>query len=111
STGIAWRLGRQGRQFESGRPDIKDSESSGSFFVKCYYAYIFFSPTCNNYYTAHTRNLENRLYEHNSGEGNFTSICTPWASVWSTSCSSKGEFMKLENQLQKPTPFRYTTLF
>ena len=94
-------LRRQGRQFESGRPDLKSSEDPGLFSVMCYFVYIIFSRSCDKFYTGHTQDLVNRITEHNNGEGNFTSRCFPWNLVWSTSVPSRGEAMALENKIKK----------
>jgi putative endonuclease len=66
-----------------------------------YFVYIIFSKACNNFYTGHTQDLENRILEHNSGEGNFTSRCSPWTLVWAITLSSRGEAMKLENKIKR----------
>jgi hypothetical protein len=77
-------LRHQGRQFESGRPDLKSSEFFRAFFVMSYFVSILFGQSCKKYYTGHTQDLENRIKEHNDGEGNFTSKCRPWILVWRT---------------------------
>ena len=66
-----------------------------------YFVYIIFSASYNKYYTGHTQDLDNRLLEHNSGEGNFTSKCSPWILVWSTPCPTRSDAMKLENKIKK----------
>jgi len=66
-----------------------------------YLVYIMFSKACNKFYTGHTQDLENRLWEHDSGKGSFTSRCLPWTLVWSLALSSRGEAMKLENKIKK----------
>jgi predicted GIY-YIG superfamily endonuclease len=50
------------------------------------------------------QNLDNRLMEHNSGEGNFTAKCLPWALIWSKSAKTRGEAMKLEDRIKKEEP-------
>jgi putative endonuclease len=66
-----------------------------------YFVYIVFSQSCGKYYTGHTQDLDNRLREHNDGEGNFTSKCLPWMIIWSSMAPSRGEAMKLENKIKK----------
>ena len=66
-----------------------------------HFVYILFSESSGRYYIGHTQNIENRLFEHNSGEGNFTSKYAPWILVWSKSMNSKGEAIRLENKIKK----------
>jgi putative endonuclease len=66
-----------------------------------YFVYIVYSEPCKKFYTGHTQDLVNRLLEHNSGEGNFTSKCSSWVLVWNTSLPSRSEAMQLENRIKK----------
>jgi putative endonuclease len=66
-----------------------------------YIVYILFSESSGRYYIGHTQNIEIRLHQHNSAQGNFTSKYAPWNLVWSNTISSRGEAMKLENKIKK----------
>jgi putative endonuclease len=67
----------------------------------CYFAYIIFSRSCNKFYTGHTQDLDNRLKEHNNGEGKFTANCLPWVLIWCKSMESRSQAVKLENKTKK----------
>ena len=66
-----------------------------------YFVYILFSQSGGRYYIGHTQDIENRLAEHNNGEGKFTSNYAPWTLMWSKAMPSRSEAMKLENKIKK----------
>ena len=72
-----------------------------------YFVYVLFSESANKYYIGHTQDVDARLFEHNSGQGNFTSKYAPWRLVWSKSMNSRGEAMKLENKIKKRGAARF----
>ena len=115
--GIAWRASRQDRQFESGHPDFESSAEMWSFFydllpklrlpVMCYFVYILFSKTSNRYYIGQTKNIDNRIIEHNSGQTSSIKNGIPWEIVWSKACSSRSEAVKLEKQIKSRGAARF----
>ena len=66
-----------------------------------YLVYILFSEFSGRYYLGHTQDIETRLFQHNNGQGNFTSKYAPWNMVWSKPMSSRSEAMKLESKIKK----------
>ncbi|MGE5679239.1 MAG: GIY-YIG nuclease family protein, partial [Bacillota bacterium] len=54
----------------------------------------------DKYYIGQTNNLSRRLYEHNSGQSNFTKSGLPWKLVAQKSFNSRSEAMKLECKLK-----------
>ncbi|MFN5334690.1 MAG: GIY-YIG nuclease family protein, partial [Bacteroidota bacterium] len=49
-----------------------------------YSVYILWSSSLSKYYVGSTQDLDNRIKEHNRGEGRFTKRGVPWDLVWST---------------------------
>jgi putative endonuclease len=47
-----------------------------------YYVYIVKSQKDGSYYTGFTSDLDNRIKEHNSGSGDYSSTKTPFALIW-----------------------------
>jgi len=45
--------------------------------------------------------LEDRLYRHNSGQGNFTSKGIPWKLIYGFDCADRKEAIKLETKIKK----------
>ena len=66
-----------------------------------YIVYILFSESSGRYYIGHTQNIGIRLFQHNTGQGNFTSKYGPWNMVWSKTMGSRSEAMKLESKIKK----------
>jgi putative endonuclease len=66
-----------------------------------YYTYILFSKKLNKYYVGSTSNLENRITEHNSGEGKYTKLGIPWSIIKCYEHKTRSEAMKLENKIKK----------
>jgi putative endonuclease len=72
-----------------------------------YITYILFSESISKFYTGHTYDLENRLREHNSGETISIKRGIPWRVIWTQSCLSKGEAMKVESKIKKRGAARF----
>ena len=65
-----------------------------------YFVYILWSSSLSKYYVGCTQNLENRLQEHNAGEGKFTKRGTPWDLVWINVLGSRSEALILEKRIK-----------
>jgi len=65
-----------------------------------FYTYILWSEVLQKYYVGSTNDLEDRLYRHNAGEGNFTTKGKP-VLIWSNSCASRSEAFSLEQRIKK----------
>ncbi len=63
-----------------------------------YYLYILHSESCDKYYVGITKDIDQRVLEHNSSERNtYTSKYRPWRLSALFECSScLGEAMKIE---------------
>ena len=66
-----------------------------------YFVYIIWSEKLKQFYVGSTQDIENRLREHNLGEGNFTSKGIPWKMTWNTELKDRGEAVRLENKIKK----------
>jgi putative endonuclease len=71
------------------------------------YVYVLHSSSLNKYYVGSTENIANRLVQHNSGKGNFTSKGIPWKLVTFFDCNSRSEAVKLEMEIKKRGIKRY----
>jgi putative endonuclease len=63
--------------------------------------YILWSESLQKFYVGSTNNLEDRLYRHNSGEGNFTVKGVPWILICSFVCIDRKEAIRLETKIKK----------
>ena len=64
------------------------------------HVYILYSKRLSRFYIGHTRDLQNRLNEHNSGESAYTSQGIPWTIIWSTTKDSFRQAEALEFKLK-----------
>ena len=77
------------------------SPAAPTNFQGMYYTYILYSNKIGKYYTGQTQDLQNRLKEHLSGEGKYSSLSHDWQLVWSQKCESRSEALKLETKIKK----------
>ncbi len=61
-----------------------------------YYAYALKSKKDNRFYFGHTKNLENRLLEHNKGKNKYTRHRGPWKLVYFETYSTRSIAMNRE---------------
>ncbi|MCZ2459726.1 MAG: GIY-YIG nuclease family protein [Chitinophagales bacterium] len=73
----------------------------GSQEWMCYYVYILWSEKLGKFYVGSTKDVENRLREHNKGESKFTSKGIPWVLVWQESVETNSEAVGLEMRIKK----------
>jgi putative endonuclease len=66
-----------------------------------YFVYILWSEKLSKFYVGSTQNIENRIKEHNNGEGSFTSKGIPWKLIWSFELADRSEAVSLENKIKK----------
>jgi len=66
-----------------------------------YKVYIIYSNSLQKYYVGHSKDVEIRLSQHNSGKGNFTSKGIPWILINEITGLSKGEAVRLETKIKK----------
>ena len=65
-----------------------------------YFTYILFSDRLDKFYIGHTKDLERRLNEHNSGLSKSTKSGLPWKIVYTKSFSSKSEAYAFERKIK-----------
>ena len=65
-----------------------------------YFVYIIFSKRLNRFYIGFTKDLDNRIQEHNSGESPYTSQGMPWKLIWTTTKSTTRSAEVLEQKLK-----------
>ena len=65
-----------------------------------YVVYILWSVSIQKFYIGQTQDLENRLREHNAGEGRFTRLGRPWVLVYQQACGSRTEAIMLEKRIK-----------
>ena len=71
------------------------------------YVYILYSSSLERYYVGITDDLENRLEQHNSGKGNYTSKGMPWKLVRQFECENRAEAVRLEKKIKSRGIKRY----
>ena len=69
--------------------------------IMSYFVYIIWSEKLKRFYVGSTQDVENRLKEHNCGEGSFTSKGIPWQMIWNTELKDRSEAVGLENKIKK----------
>ena len=72
-----------------------------------YTVYILYSRSLEKYYTGQTNDLPNRIFRHNSGEGNYSKIGIPWELIWRTDLPTRSEAVKRESLIKKQGAKRY----
>ena len=72
-----------------------------------FFAYILYSKSADKYYYGHTKNLENRLKEHNQGKVRFTKPYRPWIIHYQESFQTKSEAYKREFFFKSIDGYRY----
>ncbi len=61
-----------------------------------FFLYILYSPTHKRTYTGQTKNLDNRLDNHNAGKVKSTKPYRPWELIYFETLLSRAEAMKRE---------------
>ncbi len=72
-----------------------------------FFTYILFSEKLQRYYVGHTKDMANRLREHNAGETRSTRQGIPWRIIHTETFSSRSEAMFRELQIKKRGIRRY----
>lgn len=65
-----------------------------------YYVYIIESKKDNSRYVGFTRDLKNRIQEHNALEGKYSSTKAPFILVWYCAFVSKQKALEFEKYLK-----------
>jgi putative endonuclease len=65
-----------------------------------YYVYVLRSDKFDRNYTGFTRNIENRLKQHNSGKTKSTKAYKPWRILFFESFSTEKEALNREKYLK-----------
>ena len=63
-------------------PSIPQNADKCRHFAFMYYTYILKSQLDGSLYKGHTKNLERRLKEHNSGKSEYSSRKGPWKIIY-----------------------------
>ncbi len=66
-----------------------------------FYTYVIQSATIDKIYIGQTKDVENRLYKHNTNQNKWTKNKGPWIMLGFVSFSTRTEAIKLENKLKK----------
>ena len=66
-----------------------------------FYVYLIQSQLDNSFYVGYTKDLENRLKQHNNGDSTYTKRKIPWKLVYSESFKNKSDALKREIFLKK----------
>ncbi|MGA7721169.1 MAG: GIY-YIG nuclease family protein [Ignavibacteriaceae bacterium] len=65
-----------------------------------YFTYILYSEKLNKHYIGHTKNIERRLFEHNSLQSSSTKSGAPWLLVFLKEFSTNSESIKFELKIK-----------
>ncbi len=76
------------------------SVAQWSWVMDTYYTYILRSTYDGSLYIGYTHNLEERLWEHNTGSTRYTSRKRPWKLVYSEIFTTKQEAIRRERYLK-----------
>jgi len=70
-----------------------------------YFVYIIQSETTGRYYCGYSSDPERRLRQHNDSHYQLSQTTKrfegPWKLIWSQSCVSRGDAMKMEKTVKK----------
>ena len=72
-----------------------------------YYVYILQSKVTGKYYVGQTKNLSQRLKEHNSGQTKSTKHGIPWEHKYIKEFSMRKEAVNYENKIKKMKSSKY----
>jgi putative endonuclease len=61
-----------------------------------YFVYVLFSQKLNKRYIGSTRDVKNRLKEHNTGKSKFTKAGIPWKMIYQESFQTNQEARRRE---------------
>ena len=65
-----------------------------------FFVYILYSASFNRIYVGQTKNIENRLESHNSGNVISTKHYKPWTMIHSEQFATRSEAMNREKELK-----------
>jgi putative endonuclease len=75
------------------------------------WVYIIQSESIKRYYCGQSKDVEQRIYQHNDPEYKLSKttkrITGPWKLVWSFECRDRGEATLLERKIKKRGIARY----
>ncbi len=66
-----------------------------------FYVYLIQSQLDHSFYVGYTKDLENRLKQHNNGGSTYTKRKIPWTLVYTESFENKSDALKRELFLKK----------
>jgi len=74
---------------------------------RMYYLYIITSEKDGTYYIGQTKNLEDRIYRHNSGHSKATKSKRPWKLVYCKEFETRSEAVRYEKELKQKKSRKY----
>ena len=69
--------------------------------MSSHYVYILYSKSCNKYYIGHTKNVQERLLQHNSGRTPSTQSGKPWILMYTEKYDDKSSAAKREVKIKR----------
>ncbi len=72
-----------------------------------FYLYILESELDGSYYIGQTKNIENRLEEHNTNKNKYTRHKQPWKLIYKEEFQTRGEAIKRERYFKNLKNKRY----
>ncbi|HSH50258.1 MAG TPA: GIY-YIG nuclease family protein [Bacteroidales bacterium] len=72
-------------------------------FLSMFYVYILYSDKFNRFYTGFTKDIKQRLKEHNSGQTKSTKPYRPWQLIYQEVCKTRMEARKREKYYKSGT--------
>jgi putative endonuclease len=72
-----------------------------------YYVYVLKSQVDGSLYKGYTKNLQNRIKEHNQGKSTYTASRKPWEIVYVEEYSTSTEAIKRERYLKSSAGRRF----
>lgn len=89
-------------------PAAREGRNDKNTVVKMeFVVYIMYSISLGKYYVGQTQDINNRILQHNSGKGKYTSKGIPWRLIQTFECINRTEAVKLELKIKKRGIQRY----
>lgn len=85
---------------------LREGEERSRTIIMCY-VYIIQSQKDRSYYVGSTKNLKQRLQEHNRGEVKYTSSKIPYRFVWCCIFRDKKKALDFERYLKQGSGFAF----
>ncbi|MFO7843700.1 MAG: GIY-YIG nuclease family protein [Bacteroidales bacterium] len=85
------------------QPRLVNRQAGNIRFLSMFYVYILYSDKFNRFYTGFTKDIKQRLKEHNAGQTKSTKPYRPWQLIFQEVCETRMEARKREKYYKSGT--------